>query len=146
MKPKIAKSKRPEAERAAEWYLREVCECVATRRAFRTAYAKVDFFASDVIGKREDGSHVYCQATAGGDEALRQRRRKLEKYPWHDTDDVILLQLTETPNPVHRGRKLWWFRLHEYVAGENGVREWRLCESAVAVPAEWFKAYREADA
>lgn len=133
-----AKAKRADAERAAEWYLRERCACVITRRAVRTQWHKVDFWAADVVGKRKDGSHVYAQATAGGSEALRQRRRKLEKIPWHVSDMVLVLQLTSTEDPANRRRKQWWFRVHLY---NHGNKVW---QSVVAHEVErgWFRAWK----
>ena len=92
---KNAKSKRPEAERAGEHYLREVEGCVATVRAVRTMYQRQDLFASDIVGKQPDGSHVYAQVTAGQSEAVRTRRRKLDAIPWHESDTVLLLQLVQ---------------------------------------------------
>lgn len=138
----LGKGKRAEAERAAEWYLRERCGCIHTRRAVRTQWQKVDFWAADVVGKRADGSHVYAQATTGGDEALRTRRRKLEQYAWHVSDMVMVLQLTATPNPANRRRKEWWFRVHVY---NHGSRVW---QDVVAhrVYAGWFKAWKAAEA
>jgi len=143
MKP-IAKTKRAEAERAAEWWLREECGCVLTRRAVKTQFNKVDFFASDVVGKREDGSHVYAQATAGQAQAVTQRRRKLEVIPWHVTDDVYLLQLRGTPNPANRRRTMWHFCVHYYghvIVGEP--RCWMTFETAYPVPEEWFRAWKQ---
>lgn len=134
----LAKTKRAEAERAAEWYLHERCGCVLTRRAVRSQFHKVDFWAADVVGKRPDGSHVYAQATAGGSEALRRRRRKLERVPWHGSDFVMVLQLTETQDPANRRRKQWWFRVHVY---EHRGKVW---QNVVAhrVDKGWFRAWK----
>ena len=155
--PKIAKSKRPEAERATVHYLREVCDCVITRRFPRssprfdkktgkvTFGAAVDMFASDCIGKRADGTWVCAQATAGGNEALRTRRRKSEQIPWHPDDTVLVLQLTSTPDPAHAARKNWFFRVHRFACrGEMTLtaRRW-LDVEAHPVPKEWFKAWKE---
>jgi hypothetical protein len=144
---KNAASKRPEAERAGEHYAREVMGCVLTRRALRTKYAKVDFFASDVVGKRPNGTHVYLQVTAGQDSAVTARRRKLEAIPWHPTDTVQLLQLVQTPDPANGRRTLWFFRVHEY--GSKWLKTniktitWRTYSQAVPVPRVWFKAFKE---
>lgn len=138
-KKPIAKTMRAPAERAAEWYLREVCGCVVTRRAVRTRYQSVDFFACDIMGKRENGSMVWAQVTAGGPEALRVRRRKLEKIPWHSSDAVIVLQLTSTPNPANARSKLWFFRVHRYLA----LNTWVVDVEAAPVKREWFKAWKE---
>ena len=130
---------RPKAERAGEWYLREVCGCVATRRALRTKFARVDFFASDIIGKLPNGACVYAQVTAGGNEALRTRRRKLEAVPWHESEAVLVLQLVSTPDPVNATRKLYWFRVHRY---DQSRGEWSLDREAAPVNRDWFKAWK----
>ena len=134
-----AASKRPEAERAAEWYAIKELECVVTRRALRTKFAKVDFFASDVLAKRVDGSHVYIQVTAGQASAVTARRRKLEKIPWHESDTVQLLQLVQTEDPANSRKKLWFFRVHKY---EQERGEWWTEMEAVPVPRHWFKAWK----
>jgi len=144
----IAKSRRPQAERAAEHWLREILGCVCTRRAVRTKWAAVDFFGADIVGKTETGAHCYVQVTAGKSQAVTARRRKLEAIPWHDWDTVILLQLIETKNPAHGRRKQWWFRVYEYETIDDPpsrplARQWRLWESATAVPPRWFKAWKE---
>jgi len=133
----IAKSKRSEAERAGEWYLRERCGCVMTRKAVRTKWQSQDFFGSDIMGKRPGGACVYAQVTAGGNEALRVRRRKLEAVPWHPSERVMVLQLTSTPDPARASRKLWWFRVH-YYNHRRGV--WGAVW-ATPVDKAWFKAY-----
>ncbi len=136
---KNAKSLRPQAERASEWYAREVCGCIITRRAIQTQWQSVDFFACDCVGKRSDGSHVYIQATAGQNEAVRVRRRKLDVVPWHKSDTVLLLQLVQTEDPANARRKKFFFRVHfRDVAGP-----WSVLEEAQMVPKEWFKAWKE---
>jgi hypothetical protein len=145
----ISKTKRPEAERAAEWVLRERYNCVVTRRALRTKFAKVDFFAADVIGIRADGTKVFAQATAGSNECVRTRRRKLEAIPWHPSDTVILLQLVETPDPVNQRKTSWFFRVHRLAVTPNirGEHEynagWLDVTEAIPVQKEWFKAWKE---
>ena len=138
MKKKNPKSKRGDAERATVWYARKILKCVYTRRAVRTQWQTVDFFGSDIVGKRSDGSHVYIQTTAGQDSAVTARRRKLEKIPWHESDTVQLVQLRQTEDPANARRKLWFFRVHIY---EDGV--WSTSEDAVVIPREWFKAWKE---
>jgi hypothetical protein len=139
MPKKNAKSKRADAERAAEWYAREILGCVITRRALRMRFQKVDFFACDVVGKRSDGTHVYIQVTAGQAQAVTARRRKLEKIPWHETDHLELLQLIQTEDPANARRKIWYFRVH-YM---NAAMQWSTKERAVTVPRDWFRAYRD---
>jgi len=95
------------------------------------------------MGKQVDGTYCYAQVTAGGDEAVRIRRRKLEKVPWHFEVDknVLVLQLTSTPNPANRRAKLFWFRVHRY---DPVLEEWAVDEKAVPIPKEWFTAMRGA--
>ena len=144
----IAKSKRPEAEKAAEWYAVKVENCIMIRRAIRTQWQKVDFFGSDVVGKRKDGTHVYIQVTAGQHSAVTARRRKLEKVPWHESDTVILLRLVETQDPFRKKRKLWWFKVCMYeirgqiLSSSIPVRGWHW-EDDISVPSTWFKKWRE---
>lgn len=136
---KNAKSLRSTAEKACEWYARVICGCVLTRRAIQTKFQSVDFFAADCVGKRPNGSHVYIQATAGQNEAVRVRRRKLDVVPWHDTDTVLLLQLTQTEDPANRRKKKYFFRVH--VRTLAGI--WIVEEDAHEIPREWFKAWKE---
>lgn len=133
---KNAKAMRSAAERAAVWYAHIVHGCIITRRAVRTQFQSVDMFAADIVGKHQDGSHVYLQVTAGQSSAVTARRRKLEKIPWHESDTVELLQLVQTENPANARRKLWFFRVHVY--NEAG---WSTKEEALAIPKEWFKSY-----
>lgn len=138
MGKKQPKSKRPEAERASEWYLNLVEKCVVTVRAVRTQWQRQDLFASDIVGKTKTGCHVYAQVTAGQEEAVRQRRRKLEVIPWHPTDKVLLLQLVHTPNPKNARSKLWFFRVHEM---NTQTAEWTVV-CAHKIPKGWFKAWK----
>ena len=135
---KNSKSKRPEAERAAEHYAREVCHCVLTRRPVRTQWQSIDFFAADIVGKKKNGSHVYIQVTAGQASSVSARRKKLEKIPWHESDKVQLAQLVQTPNPANARKIDYFFRIHEY---SGNPREWHIYEKAQPIPKEWFKAY-----
>lgn len=137
---KNAKSLRSAAERACEWYARDLLSCVITRRAVQTRFQSVDFFAADCVGKRSDGSHVYIQATAGQYEAVRTRRRKLEAVPWHESDTVLLLQLVQTEDPANARRKKYFFRVHRLINGD-----WSVQEDAHEIPREWFKAWKGND-
>lgn len=139
---KNPKSKRPESEKATEWYLHEVCECVQTCRAIRTKWQRQDLFASDVIGKRLDGMMVFAQATAGSNEAVRTRRRKLEDIPWSSFDIVLLLQLVHTENPANARSKLWFFRVHRL---DTVNLIWHVDEEAFPVPKTWFKSIKNCD-
>ena len=132
------KAKRVDAEKAGEHYLRNL-GCVCTRRPVRTQFQSIDFFGSDVVGKLSDGSHVYAQVTTGQVEAARVRRRKLEAYPWHPSDRVLLLQLA-----VDAGTRpfRWYFRLHEYKL-EGTERVWHNSSEEIDFPRSWFKAWKE---
>ena len=155
-----SKAKRGDCERAATHYAVVNHSCVITRRAIRTQFQSVDFFASDVVGKKADGSHVYIQATAGQASSVSTRRKKLEKIPWHPSDIVELVQLVQTENPANARQTLWFFRVHVYqrIAGPEmdstvpypwkeyiflTKRQWKTLETAVPVPKEWFKAWKE---
>ena len=135
----LAKDLRAKAERAAEWVAREHFGCIHTRRAVKTRFNKTDFFGADIIGLRNDGTKIWVQVTAGQDAAVSQRRKKLEKYTWHETDSVYVWQLRETPNPANRRRMLYHFRLCELMPDGSWVN-W---DSAILIRREWFKAWRE---
>ena len=138
-----AKNKRGDAERATEWYAHKELGCIITRRAIRTKFHKVDFFAADVVGKMADGSHVYIQTTAGQHSAVTSRRRKLEKIPWHSSDLVLLLQLIQTEDPANARKKLWFFRVHRLQRYLDDFL-WLTDEKAIEIPREWFRAYKGA--
>jgi hypothetical protein len=144
---KNPKTKRREAEVAAEHYAYEVMGCIRTVRAVRTQWQRQDMFSSDVLGKRSDGSLVALQVTAGGNEAVSSRRRKLEKEIWYGSDTVQLLQLVSTENPGKGVRKLWFFRVHIYdyddYIDELSSRTWTTIPDAVPVPKEWFKKWKD---
>ena len=144
----IAASRRQDAERAAEHWLRNVLDCIVTRRAVRTQWHKVDFFAADVVGKSASGAHCYAQATAGSYSAVTSRRRKLEKIPWHPYDSVFVLQLIEQQHPAKGRWKQWFFRVHEYEpdiedSADLTVRRWRTWDAATEIPKAWFKAWKD---
>ena len=141
MPKKNAKSKRADAEKATVWFAHKNLDCVVTRRAIRTMYQKVDFFAADIVGKRVDGSHVYIQTTAGQYSAVTARRRKLESIPWHKSDQVLICQLVSTEDPANSRRKLYFFRVHE-LSEEGSDFNWWTWNKAVEIPREWFKAYK----
>lgn len=151
----IAKGRRSDAERAAEHCLVHAYGCVVTRRMKRPAGGgaqsspdgtkqwqawggKVDIFHCDVVGKRPDGSHVYAQVTCGKVEAVRQRRRKLETVPWHDSDDVFVFQMVESA--AGGNRKDFHFRIHVY-SGFKG--DWAVADGMIPIPRKWFKALRD---
>ncbi len=134
----IAKTKRGDAERAAEWALVNNYGCVNTVRAVKTKYQRQDLFASDVIGKDQYGEMVFCQVTTGKKEALRQRRKKLEKIPWQLSDTVLVFQM----DFIQEGRsKKWFFNVFEYVI-RCRLRGW-LEYPLIDIKKEWFKAYRK---
>jgi len=127
-----------EAERAAEHLAVHKFGCILTRRSIRTMWQKVDFFGADVVGKKPDGSHVYIQVTSGQAPAVSQRKRKLEKVPWHETDTVVLAQYVSTRSEIDLRRYARTFHLWEL---KNG--EWMKLED-VLVPTEWTKPYNVA--
>jgi hypothetical protein len=138
----IAKSKRPEAERAAEHACIEAMGCLHTRRALRTKFAKVDFFGCDVIGVKPNGERVWVQVTAGQTAAVLTRRKKLQAYPWHTSDIVQVWQLVERDDITNPRRKEWFFRVWDY--GFDGPMDYceRVWEDGAPIPIkrEWFKA------
>ena len=144
------KGKKSGAERASEWYARDVHGCVVAQRAVRTKFQKVDFFACDCVGKTSDGSHVYLQVTAGNDTQVTKRRRKIEEIPWHTSDHVLILQLAYLVDPSHKGRKLWWFIEHVYslVSFANNEpsgndRKWKTRKPPFSIPKHWFSVWNE---
>ena len=138
----VAKSKRPQAERAAEWAMLINFGCDHTRRARRAKFAKVDFFGADIIGLRWDGGKLWVQVTTGQTAAVLTRRRKLEQYPWHPSDRVFVWQLVERQDVANPRRKAWTFRVWEYEL-RDGTREWTDQREPIVVQREWFKAYKE---
>ena len=137
MPKKNAKSRRMDAERAAEHYVHSL-GCVCSCRAVRTKWQSQDMFASDVIGKKADGSMVFVQATAGQNSAVSARRKKLERIPWAADDTVQVAQLVQTEDPANSRRKLWFFRIHHY---RHNIG-WITLPDAVSVKKEWFRAYK----
>jgi len=136
---KVAKSKRPEAERAAEWACMEVMGCVDTRRALRTKFTRVDFMGCDVIAVKPNGCKIWVQITAGQINAVITRRKKLEAYPWHPSERVFVWQLVERALVANPRKKEWFFRVWEYV--RNGkTRQWSDQCDPIPVKSEWFKA------
>ena len=125
------------AERAAEHYAIQSLDCVRTLRAVRTRFARQDLFASDVLGKRADGTLVAIQVTTGKASAVSDRKRRLEAVPWHQSDIVLLLQMHKEKL---NGRSIrHFFRVLEYCVGSDGRRKWfPLYE--VEVPRTWFRA------
>ncbi len=137
-RPKVAKSRRPEAEKAAEHYLHEVCGCLipTIRKAIRAKWQSVDFWACDVMGKDKRGHSYFAQVTAGQVEAVRIRRRKLEKIPWNICESVFVLQLVETIDPANARKKLFFFRVHR-LDSVNMI--WSVDDRAPSIPRAWFK-------
>ena len=141
---KVAKSRRSDAERAAEHYLYEVCGCdpKQMRRAVRTKFQSVDFWAADVAARTTQGFCYYAQVTAGQQKAVQQRRRKLEKISWNTFDHVLLLQLVSMPNPANARKKDFFFRIHRY----NPVTgKWVVDDIAWPVPRDRFRKLKVED-
>lgn len=135
---KIAKSRRNDAERAAEHYLYEVCNCdpFQIRRAVKTKYQAVDFWGCDVMGRNLMGKCFYAQVTTGKTEAVRIRRRKLEKISWNENDTVLVLQMVVQPDPANNRRKAYYFRIHIY---KHKIKKWDVKLTAYPIPRKWFK-------
>ena len=145
---KNPKSKRGDAERAAEWYVHEVLKCVESCRSVKTQWQRQDMFGCDVIGIRKDGSLCFIQATAGQHSAVTARRRKLERN-YRTCDTVQVIRLVSNQDPANARRKLWFFRVHEYIGddydGPHDRRHWETQDKAIPVPKEWFKSYKNAN-
>jgi hypothetical protein len=133
MKPN-SKSMRAPAERAAEWYCRIHHDCTHTVRAVKSRFNRQDLFASDCVGKKASGAHVYIQVTAGQASAVTARRRKLEAIPWHESDTVELIQLVRFEE-----EKEWRFRINVY--DHVGSKKWWMKGTVVIDPA-WWRAYK----
>ena len=131
----VAKTKRPEAERAAENALAALFNCVELRRALRTKFAKVDLFGCDVMAKRPDGSKIWVQVTSGQMNAVLVRRKKLESKVWHSSDTVFVWQLVERADVANPRKKEWFFRVWELKKGK-----WYQDMDPIPVQREWFKA------
>lgn len=140
-----AKADRNNAERACEHYCREVLGCVVTVRAVRTQWQRQDLFAGDVIGKTAEGHLRVVQATAGKDQAVTARRRKLERIPWHPSDRVQVVQLRSWPDPANRRRLLYGFRVHEW-EHQLSPGAWGVQDRIQPVPREWFKSVQKESA
>ncbi len=138
----VPKAYRRLAEVAAEHYAYTVMDCLKCVRAVKSQYQTVDFWASDIVGKRRDGTHVYIQVTSGQASAVSTRKAKLEdvKY-WHHSDTVLLLQLYWEPNPQCKRGKLWYFKVWEYVVPNKYVYRTWVHMVDHAVPVSWFKCY-----
>ena len=131
----MSKQDRRFAEVAAQWLAVKVYGCTYIRKAIRSQFQSVDFFGSDIMGMREDGTKVFIQATAGQDSAISTRRKKLEKYTWHDTDTISLAALRKEKE----GRSYrYYYKIQFYVKGV-----WTVAEN-IEVPREWFKKYEGA--
>ena len=143
-RPVVAKSKRSEAERAAEHFIYHVYGCDPNQilRAVRTKYQSVDIWACDVAGRTRQGFCYYAQVTCGQVEAVRTRRRKLEKIHWNEYDTVMVLQMVAQPDPANARRKLFYYRIHSY---NHTDRTWEVYPDAYKIPREWFKKLRVED-
>ena len=137
---KVSKSMRPLAEKASEHYLYHVCGCdiPQIRRAIRTKWQSVDFWACDVMGRTREGRCFFAQVTAGQSEAVRSRRRKLEKISWNAFDTVFVLQLVEQPNPANQRKKDFFFRVHRLFG-----TIWFVDSVAYPIPRGWFVKLKE---
>ena len=118
------------AEILAENWLRD--QGFQTRRAVRVKWQKVDFFGADVMAIAPDGTKRFVQVTTSKRaEHVRQRRRRLEQFPWHSTDHVYIFQLVERRSPPDRRQVDRFFRVHEY---SPAGRKWRVWSEVIQVP------------
>jgi hypothetical protein len=129
----MTKQDQNNAEKAAQHYLASLGYTIQ-RKAIRTMYQKVDFFCADVMAKNAYGEIVYAQVTTGGYEAVRQRKRKLEKIPWNEFETVLILAMERRKE----GRAyIYWFVKHIYLKLTDGWLDGIL----IPIPREWFKKY-----
>jgi len=139
---KNAKSRRKDAEKAAVWFAYKNFNAVAHVKSIQTKWQRVDIFGADVASKDSTGAVTYIQVTAGQDSALNARKHKLEKYPWHSTDRVILAQLKQRNEIVNARKKEWFFKIWEYKL-KNGQRIWELWSNPILIPREWFSSFKK---
>ena len=125
-----------EAEVAGEHLLRAHFACVLTRRAIRTKFAAIDFFACDVMGRRADGSMIWLQVTtAKGTGTVAVKRRKLEAIPWNAFERVLLgvFHTDRTTRP-----HLLTVRVHE-LRHQEPERDWSILLEDQPFPRAWLK-------
>lgn len=128
------------AEMAAERYLLDRMKCVATRRAVKAKYAKVDFFGADVVGRLESGANIYAQVTTGKGPCVSNRKGKLAAYPWYPSDTVLVLQLvtergSRRNEPARHSFRVWEYHAETY----DGVRSWKEWDQQIEVPNDWLQ-------
>lgn len=128
------------SELAAEHYAYEVLGCVRTVRAVATKFQRQDLFASDVLGRKPDGTLCAIQVTAGQASAVSARKRKLEREVWHSSDIVLLLQLYWEKGKGNK--KDWFFKVWEYTCDNLSDKRAWFHKSDHAVSQSWFKLYR----
>ena len=141
----VPKAYRRLAEVAAEHYAYKVLGCVRTVRAVKTQFQRQDMFASDILGRRHDGTLCAIQVTSGQDDCVTKRKRKLEKEIWHSSDTVLLLRLYWEKSTKNKRSKLWYFKVWHYASGSlQEERYWHYnYKEDHAVPKEWFKLYNK---
>ncbi len=139
----VPKAYRRLAEVAADHYAYEVLGCIRTVRAVTTKWQRQDLFASDVLGRKPDGTLCAIQVTTGVSQAVTARKRKLEKETWHKTDTVLLLQMYWEQNPKNKRSKLWFFKVWNYIYKNSYEQRVWLEISHWAVPQSWFKLYKK---
>lgn len=122
-----------DAEKAAQHYIAGL-GYIHQRKAIKTMYQSVDFFGSDIVAKNEKGDTLYVQVTTGAYEALRHRKRKLEKIPWNSNDKVWILQMQRAKD----GRSYkYWFVKHNL----NKNKVWEIIDNNILIHREWFSKY-----
>lgn len=78
------------AEKHAATIVRDKMGCAVLWCAPTVKYQNADMFGSDIVGKTENGVTYYVQVTTGGPQAVRVRKKKMEKIPWNEHDRVYL--------------------------------------------------------
>ena len=136
----MSKADPKNAERAAEHFAVKILGCVKTVRAIQTQFQRQDMFGSDVIGKNKYGTSHYVQVTTGGKSAVQQRKKKLEKYPWHYSDHVYVIQMQKSKI----GKCIVYeFEVNEFWPNLNTPRAWIVWESKRTIDKSWFKALKK---
>ena len=128
----IPKSKRSEAERAIRWWLIEA-GCTHLQPAVRTQWNSTDLFGADCIGRTEEGVIYYIQVTAGGNDKVRQRKRKMDAIKWNPFEHAAVFQLVEMEKEGRKQRygfREWWYMRDH----------WDKKEPDAPIPDHWWKA------
>lgn len=136
----MSKADPKNAERAAEHFAVKVLGCVKTVRAIQTQFQRQDMFGSDVIGKNKYGTSHYVQVTSGGKSAVQQRKKKMEQYPWHNSDRVYVIQMQKSK---HTNKLIYEFEVNELWPNQISGRAWLIWPDKTLIDKSWFKALKK---